>query len=94
MTEAMLVTILDEVQAKRDGAERTMPDGRRVTLYAAHDGVALTIGKVASLRIENGLVRARNDKGETYIVHLDDVFAASIEAGATSGGARKAGFVG
>lgn len=94
MTEAMLVTIFDEVQAKREGAERVMPDGRRVTLYAAHNGVGLTIGKVASTTIENGLVRARNDKGETYILALDDVYAASVEAGSTGPSARKAGFVG
>lgn len=94
MTEAMLVTILDEVQAKREGAERVMPDGRRVTLYAAHSGVGLTIGKVASMRIENGLVRARNDKGETYVLSLEDVYAASIEAGSAGPSARKAGFIG
>ena len=94
MTEAMLVTILDEVQAKREGAEHVMPEGRRVTLYAAHAGVGLTVGKVASMRIANGLVRARNDKGETYVVAVDDVYAASVEAGSAGPSARKAGFIG
>lgn len=96
MTEAMLRTILSEAQAK-DGkeGEHVMPDGRRLTIYAAHDGVGLTVAKVEAVKIDRGVVRARNDKGESFLLSVDDVFAAAVEAGGAGGPAgRKAGFLG
>jgi hypothetical protein len=95
MTDTMLQAILDEVQAKSENGERILPDGRRCTLYVSHDGVGLTVAKVESIRIGDGLLRAKNDKGEIYVVALQDLFAASIDsAGGTSSSGRKAGFIG
>ena len=94
MTEEMLKAVLETAQAKTDKEGRaTMPEGRLVTLYASHDGVALTIGKVERLRVAHGMIRAENTKAETYFVALADVFAAAVE-GKDMPGARKAGFLG
>ena len=96
MTDAMLHAILTEAQAKagKEG-EHALPEGRRLTLYAAHDGVGLTVTKVVSVRVEAGIVRASNDKGEGFVLSIEDVFAAAIEAGGSGGSSgRKAGFVG
>jgi hypothetical protein len=65
-----------------------------LTLYAAHDGVSLTVGKIEEVRVTGGLVRARNAKGETFLLALEDVFAAAVDAGAEGGSGRKAGFLG
>jgi len=90
----MLDAILDEAQAKTVEGERIMTEGRRVTLYAAHDGVPLTVGKVESVRVQGALLRVRNDKGDIYVLSLEDLFAASVDGGAPSAGSRKAGFLG
>jgi hypothetical protein len=95
MTDTMLQAILDEVQAKSEHGERILTDGRRITLYVAHDGVGLTVAKVESVKVGGGLVRAKNDKGELYVLALEDLFAASIDShGGASASGRKAGFVG
>jgi hypothetical protein len=95
MTDTMLEAILDEVRAKSERGERILEEGRRITLYAAHGGVGLTVAKVESVRIGNGLVRAKNDKGELYVLALEDLYAASIDAhGGPSASGRKAGFLG
>ncbi len=96
MTEGMLHAILAEAQAKagKEG-DQALPEGRRLTLYAAHDGVGLTVTKLESLKLEAGIIRARNDKGETFLLSLEDVFAAATESGGSGGSSgRKAGFVG
>ncbi len=95
MTEEMLKAVLETAQAKTDKEGlTTVPEGRLVTLYAAHDGVALTVSKVERLRLANGMIRAENTKAETFFVALADVFAAAVE-GKDQPNARKApGFFG
>jgi hypothetical protein len=95
MTEEMLRTVLETAQAKADKDGTTaLPEGRHMTLYAAHAGVGLTVGKVERLRIAQGTVRARTAKGETFVFALEDVFAAAIEGGSEAAMSRKAGFLG
>lgn len=96
MTEAMLEKILSEAltKADKDGLHM-LSDGRRLTLYASHGGVGLTVAKVESVKVDSGIVRARNDKGETFLLSVEDVFAAAVEAGGAGGpSGRKAGFMG
>jgi hypothetical protein len=90
MTQEHLSAILELISAKaeKDGWS-TFPDGRGLTLYAAHDGVQLSVARVEAVKA--GLLRARTSKGEIYLLALEDVFAAAAEATATQ--ARKAGFV-
>jgi len=95
MTDDMLSAVLETAGAKtsKDGESR-LPQGGTMTLYAAHDGVALTVTKIESMRRADGVVRARNVKGETFVVALEDLFAAAVDGGASADGARKAGFLG
>ncbi len=95
MTEDMLRSLLDDIGAKRDdeGVVR-LPEGQLMTLYAAHDGVSLTVAKVEALRIAHGIVRARSAKGESYFIAREDLFALSVDGGAQVQAGRKAGFLG
>jgi hypothetical protein len=91
MTQEHLSAILELLSAKPDkDGWSTFSDGRGLTLYAAHEGVQLTVPRVEAIAVKSGLVRARTAKGEIYIVALEDLFAAAAEAAATQ--ARKAGF--
>jgi hypothetical protein len=96
MTEAMLKRILDEAQAKKgEGGEQELGEGRRLTVYAAHAGVPLTVSKVVAVRaLDGGTVQLRNDKGERTFLALEDMFAAGVEGAGASSLTRKAGFVG
>ena len=91
MTQEHLSAILDLISAKteKDGWS-VFPDGRGLTLYAAHDGVQLAVPRVEGIAVKGGLLRARTTKGELYVLTLEDVFAVAAEATPTQ--ARKAGF--
>jgi hypothetical protein len=95
MTEEMLRVVLETANAKVDQDDwSAMPEGRHLTLHAAHDGVGLTAGKLVAIRVVQGVVRARNLKGETFMIALADLFAATLDGGAESASGRKAGFFG
>jgi hypothetical protein len=97
MTEEILRAALETAEAKTDkDGWAELPDGRTMTLYAAHEGVSLNVAKVEALKMTHGLVRARSVKGETFLLALKDVFAAALDGGAVgkSGQSRKAGFLG
>lgn len=95
MTEEMLRNVLETAEAKTDKEGwAALPEGRSLTLYVAHNGVSLTVGKVSAIRVASGILRARSAKGQTFVLALDDVFAAALEGGTESPGARKAGFLG
>jgi hypothetical protein len=92
MTQEHLAAILELISAKPDKEGwSAFPDGRGLTLYAAHDGVQLTVARVEAVVVKNGLLRARTARGEIYLLALEDVFAAAAEAAAIN--VRKAGFV-
>jgi len=95
MTEDMFRTVLDTIGAKTDeeGWMR-LPEGQLMTLYAAHDGVALNIAKVETVRASHGILRARSSKGETFFVAREDLFAVSVDGGSQVTSGRKAGFLG
>jgi hypothetical protein len=91
MNQEQLSAILDLLSAKVDKEGwSTFPDGRGLTLYVAHGGVQLTVPRIEAVIAKQGLLRARTAKGETYLLALEDVFAASIEG--TPQQARKPGF--
>jgi hypothetical protein len=92
MTQDHLSALYAAAEAKK-GEEGWMilPDGRSLTLYVAADGATLTVGRVQSLRLEGQLVHAKTNKGEHYIVALEDAYAGSVDA--PSGVTKKAGFV-
>ena len=95
MTEDMFRAILDTAQVKPESdGWHALPEGRLLTLYSAHNGVGLTVGKIDRVRHAKATVLARNQKGETFVLALDDVFAAAVDGPANAGGSRKAGFLG
>ena len=95
MTEEMLRTVLETAQAKADkDGVAALPQGRLLTLYSAHHGVGLTVGKVERIRVAGSSLRAHTAKGETFLLALEDVFAAAIEGTGEPGASRKAGFLG
>jgi hypothetical protein len=93
MTETMYTALLDKAEAKKnDDGEAELPEGRTLTLYVAHDGCSMTVSRIVALRLEQaGVVEARDNKGESYVLGLDDVFAGSISGGKTAE-QRTAGF--
>jgi hypothetical protein len=94
MTEATWKMVLEATDGKLEADGRfVLPDGRALTLYGAHGGVGLTVGKVVSVRKDGGFVHAQNAKGELFFLALEDLFAAAIEGGAATSSARKAGFM-
>jgi hypothetical protein len=95
MTEEMLRAVLETAEAKSDKEGwATLPEGRSLTLYAAHNGASLTVAKVGALRVAQGIVRAKSAKGQLFLLALEDVFAAALDGAAESASARKAGFLG
>jgi hypothetical protein len=96
MTETVLKAVLDEAQGKSvEGGYIEVAEGRRISLHAAHAGVGLVVTKIERIAIEGGTIRARNERGEIFVLALEDVFAASVEGSkATGGSPRKAGFLG
>jgi hypothetical protein len=91
MTQEQLAAILEAASARPDGEWSKLPDGRTLTLYAAHDGVQLTVPRVEAVAASGQLVRARTAKQEIFIFALSDLFAASTES--ANAPTRKAGFL-
>jgi hypothetical protein len=95
MTEAMFKAVLERAEARKSDDGVVLPEGRTLTLYAAHDGTSLQVTRVTGLRLDAGIVEARDAKGETFLLSLEDVFAASVTGDATNKKTgRKAGFLG
>lgn len=95
MTEEMFRVVLETANAKSDkDGWSALPEGCLMTLYAAHNGVPLNVGKVEAVRGAGGIVKVRTLKGDTFLLALEDIFAAAFDGGVGSPTARKAGFFG
>jgi hypothetical protein len=94
MTRDMFMAMLKRAGCKADGDQNGLEDGRSMTLYLSRDGASLQVGKVIALKEVDGIVEALNNKGELFMVHLDDLFAASVTGADDGSPARKAGFLG
>lgn len=95
MTDEMFRAVLETAAAKTDkDGWSALPEGRLMTLYAGHDGVQLTVAKVEAVKASGRVLWARSNKGETYVVSLDDLFAAALDRGNDTAAGRKAGFLG
>jgi hypothetical protein len=95
MTEEMFRVVLETANAKSDkDGWTTLPEGRLMTLYVAHHGVQLTVGKVDAVRSSSGIIKARTSKGDTFLLALEDIFATGLDGGTEASAARKAGFLG
>lgn len=93
MTPDHLAALLASAEAKKDEKGWSkVPNGRLITLYAASNGVGLTVSRVEATRLKDGIVELRTVKNELFLVALADVYAGAIEAPPAAGG-RKAGFI-
>ncbi len=91
MTEEHLTALLSAAEAKKDDKGWVAAaDGRLFTLYVAYGGAGLTVGRVEAMRIDGKLVHARTNRGELYLLALNDVYAGAIEGPTAT--SRKAGF--
>jgi hypothetical protein len=93
MTEDMLKVALEAAGAKMDEQGLTvLPERHTLSLYLAHGGASLSITRVVRLSLRGEMIKAEDDKGELFVAHLSDAFAASVSipAGASM---RKAGFL-
>ena len=95
MTDGMFKVVLERAggKSKKDGTTE-LPDGRTLTLHAAHGGAALSVGKVTTVREKSGIIEASNVAGELFVLALEDVFAATVSGGDAGKPGRKAGFLG
>ena len=94
MTEQMFQAIITSAECDDDdeGMSR-LPAGRTMTLYAGHEGVSLQAGRIVAASLQDGIVKARNSKGEMFVLALADLFAASLSGGTDGAESRKAGFL-
>lgn len=91
MTDEHFMAIVQSAQAKKDGQGWwTTQEGRHLTLYVSSSSASLTINRIDAVHLDGNLVKARTARGETYVLALEDVFAAAIEP--EPEGARRAGF--
>ncbi len=94
MTDAMLNTILKRAGAEQKGTKATLPEGRTLTFYVAHDGASMSASNIVATERESELLFARNKKGEEFVFALEDVFASSSTGASSTERGRKAGFLG
>jgi hypothetical protein len=95
MTEDMLRTVLDSSNGKMESEGwHRLPEHQLLTMYAAHDGVQLTVAKVEAVRVDKNVVRARTTRGETFFLALEDLFAVAVDGNPQQPTGRKAGFLG
>lgn len=91
----MFAAVLETAGAK-EGKEgwSALPEGRLMTLHGGHNGVHLSVTKVEAVKLSRRIVWARTSKGETFVVNLDDLFAAAVDRTNEAASGRKAGFLG
>ncbi|NUQ74801.1 MAG: hypothetical protein HUU21_14715 [Polyangiaceae bacterium] len=98
MTEEMLRTVLETAEAKADKSDKegwaTLPEGRSLTFYVAHNGASLTVSKISAVRVAQGIVRAKSAKGQLFVIGVQDIFAAALDGAGEPSAVRKTGFLG
>ena len=93
MTEDMLKVVLDAAGVKLDEkGTAVLPERHTLSLYLAHDGASLSITRVVRVALRDEVLKAEDDKGELFVAHLGDAFAASVSVPAADT-SRKAGFL-
>lgn len=95
MTEAMFQRVLEraEAQTPKKGPAK-LPEEKTMTLYVASQGASISVAHVVEVALADGIVEARNRKGELFVLSLGDVLAAAIQTSDERGTGRRAGFVG
>jgi hypothetical protein len=87
-----ILNVLCEAGPEGPGGFRDLPEKVRLTLYAARNGVGLTVPTIEAVARKGLSLHARTAKGELYVVQLEDVFAANVDGKVKPKSERKAGF--
>ena len=92
MTHEHLAALITAGEAKKSSdGWMTLPEGRSLTIYVAAGQSPLTISRVQAVRHDGALLHARSNKGEHYVLALEDAFAGSLDAPPSV--TKKAGFL-
>jgi hypothetical protein len=92
MTPEHLSALLGVSNATTDAEGWQKPaEGRTLTLHLAHNGVQLSVSRIASVRVDKSFLYAKSTHGEEYVLSVEDIFAGSVEG--LKDVSRKAGFV-
>ena len=93
MTPEHIQDILKICEATEgEGGFRELPQKTTLTLYLSKGGVGLTVASIEAILLRGHTVQARTNKGDLYVVSLEDVFAANVEGRMKSKSERRAGF--
>jgi hypothetical protein len=93
MTQEQLDAILKQLSAKADKEGWwTMPEGALLTVHVAHDGAALAVSRLESLRVDGTIVTGRTHRRELHCFVRDDVFALASDGGGVEKSKNRPGF--
>lgn len=66
-------------------------EGQSMTVYVASGGASLTVSKITAVKHSGGLLLARTQRDEEYVLQIKDVFAGAADRANVK--RRAAGFV-
>lgn len=93
MRKEVFESVLTKVGAKPGKDEQQdLPEGRTMTLHLGRQGATLSIPRVVAVKLEDGLVEARDTKEGLFLFELDDLFAAALTGDKGGADGRAAGF--
>ncbi len=91
MTAEQLAAILKLAEAQKAEDGWSNLGQYTLTLHAAFNGAALSLGRIEQVKSAAPLLYAKGSRGEIHVVRLEDLYAGTVEASKEKG--RKAGFV-
>jgi expansin (peptidoglycan-binding protein) len=92
MTKDTFKALLAAAGTTEEDGALCLDAGRTMTLHLAHAGAQLSVSCVESLRMNGALVEAQDQKGQTHMFALGDLFATTCSAPSEQADGRSAGF--
>lgn len=94
MTDVLGRALAGAKATQAENGAHKAPEGTVLTVYVAHGGSTLTVGKVATVKLEHGVVELGTTKGEAVFVREADVLGVMVAGTPESpAGGKKAGFL-
>jgi hypothetical protein len=76
-----------------EGGGRKLPEGKTLTVYVAHGGATLTVGKVVGVKIGSGVAELVTTRGEIVFAKELDLVGAMVTGTSDAPAGKKAGFL-